>query len=142
MTAKAEIRRRAGQRISSALWGLLVMGVGALTIAAYSGYEIDLELAAIIVLAAIGGWLLVSAAVSGIGRKREIARATAPTVEERVDPARPAPWSRSAEPPLTEQTDEVPPTAEFASATDMDETTNLDVAKTAELRTDGESGRG
>lgn len=91
MTAITNPRRRAGQRISSALWGLLVAGVGGLLIASYSGYEIDLELAAIIVLAAIGGWLLLSAAVSGIGRQREISRATAPTVEERVMPQRTEP---------------------------------------------------
>ncbi|WP_062131721.1 hypothetical protein [Demequina aestuarii] len=112
MSATAAIRRRAGQRISSALWGLLVTGVGGLLIASYSGYEIDLELAAIIVLAAIGGWLLVSAAVSGIGRQREISRATAPTVEERVEPVRPA---------------------ESASGPDVDETSSLDVAPTTEL---------
>lgn len=85
MMTIANPRRRAGQRISSAVWGLLVSGVGVLMIASYSGYEIDLELAAIIVLGAVGAWLLLSAAVSGIGRKREISRATAPTVEERVE---------------------------------------------------------
>lgn len=77
-------RRRAGQRISAVVWGLLVIGAGVLSMYAYSGYAIDLELAAIILLAGLGGWLLLSAAVSGIGRRREIARATAPTVEERV----------------------------------------------------------
>ena len=107
-------RRRAGQRISSALWGLLVAGVGALLIASYSGYEIDLELAAIIVLAAIGGWLLLSAAVSGIGRQREISRATAPTVEERVEPRADRPQGGDSTP---------------------------DLATTAELRTDGEPPR-
>ncbi|WP_144276217.1 hypothetical protein [Demequina sp. NBRC 110053] len=75
-------RRRAGRRISAALWGLLVIGAGILSIVAYSGYEIDLELAAIILLAAVGGWMLLSAAVSGLGRKREAAAATAPVVEE------------------------------------------------------------
>lgn len=86
MMTIANPRRRAGQRFSSALWGLLVAGVGVLLIASYSGYDIDLELATIIVLGSIGGWLVLSAAVSGIGRKREVARATAPTVEERVAP--------------------------------------------------------
>lgn len=86
MMTIANPRRRAGQRVSSAVWGLLVAGAGGLMIAAFSGYEIDLELAAIIVLGAVGAWLLLSAAVSGIGRKREVARATAPTVEERVVP--------------------------------------------------------
>ncbi len=86
MMTIANPRRRAGQRVSSALWGLLVAGVGVLMISAYSGYGIDLELTAIIVLGAIGGWLVLSALVSGIGRKREVARATAPTVEEPVAP--------------------------------------------------------
>ncbi|WP_084105024.1 hypothetical protein [Demequina sp. NBRC 110056] len=78
-------RRRAGQRLSAALWALLVIGAGALSIVAYSGAEIDLELAAIILLAAVGGWMLLSAALSGLGRKREIAAATAPTVEETTE---------------------------------------------------------
>ncbi|MFW7413757.1 hypothetical protein [Demequina sp. SO4-18] len=138
MTSIANPRRRAGQRISSALWGLLVAGMGVLLIASYSGYEIDLELAAIIVLAAIGGWLLLSAAVSGIGRKREISRATAPTVEERVgrtesadSSAAPAPADRagaepreSAEPghaaEATERSD--PGTASAAGEGPTDET--------------------
>lgn len=87
MTTATTLRRRAGQRISAAVWGLLVIGSGALMAAALSGYEIDLQLGAIIVLASVGGWLLLSAAVSGIGRRKEIARATAPTEEEAVEPA-------------------------------------------------------
>jgi len=79
------VRRPAGRRISGALWGLLVTGAGVLLIASLSGFELDFELAAILVLAALGGWLLLSAAVSGIGRKREIAYATSPTVEETVE---------------------------------------------------------
>lgn len=88
MTTATMLRRRAGQRISAAVWGLLVIGSGALMAAALSGYEIDLQLGAIIVLASVGGWLLLSAAVSGIGRRKEIARATAPTVEETAEPDR------------------------------------------------------
>ena len=76
------LRRRAGQRISAALWGLLVIGAGSLMIAALSGYEVDIQLAFIVLLAAVGGWMLLSAAVSGIGRQKEVARATTPTVEE------------------------------------------------------------
>ena len=86
MTTATTLRRRAGQRISATAWGLLVMGSGGLMIAALSGYDIDLQLGAIIVLSAVGAWLLLSAAVSGIGRRKEIARATEPTVEEPAEP--------------------------------------------------------
>ncbi|WP_061960898.1 hypothetical protein [Demequina flava] len=75
-------RRRAGQRISSALWGVLVIGAGVLMVVSFSGHEVDLELLAIILLAALGGWMLLSAALSGLGRKREIRSATAPVEEE------------------------------------------------------------
>ncbi|MDE0572503.1 hypothetical protein ON058_03645 [Demequina sp. B12] len=75
-------RRRIGQRLSSALWGLLVMGAGALMIVSFSGYDVDLELLAIILLGSLGGWLILSAALSGLGRSREVKRATAPVVEE------------------------------------------------------------
>ncbi|WP_062076864.1 hypothetical protein [Demequina globuliformis] len=80
-------RRRAGQRLSSAIWGLLVIGSGALMILTFSGYAVDLELLGIILLASLGGWLMLSAALSGLGRKREIREATAPVVEEPHDDA-------------------------------------------------------
>jgi hypothetical protein len=98
MTTATTLRRRAGQRISAAVWGLLVMGSGALMIAALSGYDIDLQLIAIIVLTAIGGWMLLSAAVSGLGRRKEIARATAPTVEEPAQPTDPTDPEDPADP--------------------------------------------
>ncbi|GIG54752.1 hypothetical protein [Demequina activiva] len=125
MTTALTLRRRAGQRISAAVWGLLVMGSGALMIAALSGYDIDLQLGAIIVLAAVGGWLLLSAAVSGLGRRKEIARATAPTVEEAA-PARPATATEDSEgetAPLTAEDDEASPVDADAatSAQDPDE---------------------
>ena len=82
MITTATPRRRAGQRIASALWGLLVIGAGVTMGVAFSGYEIDLELAAIIALTAVGGWLILSAALSSIGRSREVREATAPVVEE------------------------------------------------------------
>ncbi|MFW2513031.1 hypothetical protein ACNI3K_04575 [Demequina sp. SO4-13] len=138
MMTIADPRRRAGQRISSALWGLLVAGVGVMLIASYSGYDIDLELAAIIVLAAIGGWLLLSAAVSGIGRKREISRATAPTVEERVDPApssevRAAEWHGDASRPDDK--------ADRDDSESQGDAADTEVDTTAELPTDGEPPR-
>ncbi|MFV0287048.1 MAG: hypothetical protein ACK5IM_11820 [Demequina sp.] len=82
MITTATPRRRAGQRIASALWALLVIGAGVMLAVAFSGTDIDLELAAIIALAAVGGWLVLSAALSSIGRSREIREATAPVVEE------------------------------------------------------------
>lgn len=92
MITTATPRRRAGQRIASALWGLLVIGAGVTMAVAFSGYDIDLELAAIIALTAVGGWLILSAALSSLGRKREVREATAPVVEEpHVAPAEPTP---------------------------------------------------
>ena len=64
------IRRRPTERVTSALWGALVAGVGALMIATFSGYEVDLELAGIIALVALGGWLVLSAVLSGKPRER------------------------------------------------------------------------
>ena len=48
-----------------ALWGLIVAATGALMLASFSGYTIDLELALIVALSAVGLWLLLSAALSG-----------------------------------------------------------------------------
>lgn len=79
-------RRRLGQRLSTVLWGVLVIGTGMLMIASFSGHDIDLELAAILLLAGIGGWLLISAALSGLGRRRQVAAATAPVTEEPLTP--------------------------------------------------------
>lgn len=63
-------RRRPTERVTSALWGALVAGVGALMIATFSGYEVDLELAGIIALVALGGWLVLSAVLSSKPRER------------------------------------------------------------------------
>src|SRR5690554_5633174 len=62
------------------------MGAGGLMIATLSGYDIDLQLIAIIVLGALGAWLLLSAALSGLGRQKQVAQATAPVVEEPATP--------------------------------------------------------
>ncbi|WP_084102261.1 hypothetical protein [Demequina sp. NBRC 110051] len=92
MITTATPRRRAGQRIASALWGLLVIGAGVTMAVAFSGYEIDLELAAIIALTAVGGWLILSAALSSIGRSREVRAATAPVAEDTYSaPSEPTP---------------------------------------------------
>lgn len=82
MIATAKLRRRAGQRLTSALWAVLVMGAGGLMIATLSGVEVDLQLLLIIVLGALGVWLLLSAAVAGIDRQKQVMKATAPVAEE------------------------------------------------------------
>ncbi|PKQ25624.1 MAG: hypothetical protein CVT64_09395 [Actinobacteria bacterium HGW-Actinobacteria-4] len=66
------IRRRPADRVTGALWGALVAGVGSLMIATFSGYTIDLELAGIVALAALGGWLVMSAVMSGKPRERAV----------------------------------------------------------------------
>jgi len=63
------LRLRAADRITGALWGIIIATAGALLIAALSGYEIDLELAGIIALSALGGWLLLSALLSATKTK-------------------------------------------------------------------------
>lgn len=63
------LRLSPSARFAGALWGVLVAGAGAVCIAVYSGYDIDLELLGIGVLAAAGVWLLVSALAAGVGRK-------------------------------------------------------------------------
>jgi hypothetical protein len=64
------IRRHASDRITGALWGALVTSVGVLMIATFSGYTVDLELTGIIALVALGGWLVLSAVLSGKPRER------------------------------------------------------------------------
>ncbi|GMA32217.1 hypothetical protein [Litorihabitans aurantiacus] len=58
-----------GPRPGTVIWGLLVIAVGVLTIVASTGISLDLELAAIIGLAAAGGLLLLTA-VLGAARAR------------------------------------------------------------------------
>ncbi len=89
MITTATPRRRAGQRVASALWALLVIGAGVMMAVAFSGTSIDLELTAIIALGAVGGWLVLSAALSSMGRSREVRAATAPVVEEPLYDAAP-----------------------------------------------------
>ena len=66
----AEPRLRASSRVTGALWGAIVTATGATTIAVYSGAEIDLELLVIVVLAATGAWLLLSALATGFRRRK------------------------------------------------------------------------
>lgn len=53
-----------GPRAGTVVWGLLVIAVGALVIVATAGIDVDLQLAAIIGLAAAGVLLLITALVS------------------------------------------------------------------------------
>lgn len=59
------IRRRPAHRLTSALIGAIVTALGVLTIALLSGRDLDTELIAIITLAAIGAWLLITALLAG-----------------------------------------------------------------------------
>lgn len=58
-------RRRPAHRLTSALIGAIVTAVGVLTIALLSGRKLDTELISIIALASVGGWLLITAMISG-----------------------------------------------------------------------------
>ena len=60
------IRRRPVQRLTSALIGAIVSAAGVITIAVLSGNDIDVELMWIIGLAAVGGWLLLTAIMAGM----------------------------------------------------------------------------
>ncbi|MBC7299168.1 MAG: hypothetical protein H5T82_09770 [Demequina sp.] len=60
------IRRRPVQRLTSMLVGATIAALGAITIAVLSGKSIDVELVWIIGLAAVGGWLLLTAVIAGM----------------------------------------------------------------------------
>ncbi len=62
------IRRRPVQRLTSLLIGAVITALGAITIAVLSGQSIDVELVWIIGLAAVGGWLLLTAIMAGMRR--------------------------------------------------------------------------
>ena len=63
-------RLSVSSRLTGALWGAIVAGTGAVGIAVYSGYDLDLGLLVIAVLAAMGLWLVLSALASGLSRPR------------------------------------------------------------------------
>ncbi len=68
-SAPTRARRRLPQRLTTMLWGVLVMAFGGLVIARLSGFDFDLELAGIIALAVLGAWILVSALLSSLLRR-------------------------------------------------------------------------
>lgn len=59
-------RRRPVQRLTSILVGAIITALGAITIAVFSGKSIDVELVWIIGLAAVGGWLMLTAIMAGL----------------------------------------------------------------------------
>ncbi len=61
MSTDTTPRRGAAERVTGVIWGAIVTAVGGFLIAALSGYDIDIELVAIVALAALGAWLLFSA---------------------------------------------------------------------------------
>lgn len=80
-------RRRPVHRLTSALIGAIVTACGALTIALLSGYDLDTELIAIIALATVGGWLLLTALLAGrTPRSQRHAAMVAPVIEEPYTP--------------------------------------------------------
>ncbi|MDN4478180.1 hypothetical protein [Demequina lignilytica] len=64
-------RKPWSERMTGVIWAAIVTAGGGFLIAALSGYDVDLELIAIVALVALGGWLLFSAiAVSMRNRPR------------------------------------------------------------------------
>ncbi|NTV39061.1 MAG: hypothetical protein HGA51_03760 [Demequinaceae bacterium] len=57
-------RRRPAHRLTSALIGAIITALGVLTAALLSGKDLDTELIAIVTLASVGGWLLITAVLS------------------------------------------------------------------------------
>lgn len=57
-------RRRPAHRLTSALIGAIITALGVLTAALLSGRDLDTELIAIVTLASVGGWLLLTALLS------------------------------------------------------------------------------
>jgi hypothetical protein len=58
------VYRPLSRRITTMLWGLAVVAFGAGVIARLNGYTFDMELLAILTLAVLGAWILVSAVVA------------------------------------------------------------------------------
>lgn len=98
MNTQVTPRRGTAERITGAIWGVIVTAVGAFLIAALSGYEVDIELIAIVALAALGGWLLVSAIAAGTrqSRRERAAVGAAAPPESREPASRPASPTESA----------------------------------------------
>lgn len=74
-------RRRPAHRLTSALIGAIITALGVLTGALLSGRDLDTDLIAIVTLASVGGWLLITALLSG-RKPRSGAWAAEPTPVE------------------------------------------------------------
>lgn len=89
-------RKPGAERVTGVIWGAIVATGGGFLIAALSGYEVDLELIAIVALIALGGWLLFSAiAVSMRERPRRATGWQAPDGTPEATPPGEAPAPRS-----------------------------------------------
>lgn len=64
------IRRRAVQRLTSALIGAAIAALGCVTIAALNGRDLDFELVTIIGLGTAGLWLLLTAAAASVRKPK------------------------------------------------------------------------
>lgn len=65
-----ELRLSGMQRVTGALWGLIVTGVAVTAMYALSGAKVNLTNVVIVGLFVLGGWLVVSALASVRPRKR------------------------------------------------------------------------
>ena len=86
--------KSAAERVTGVIWGAIVATGGGFLIAALSGYDVDLELVAIVALIALGGWLLFSAIAVSM---RQRPRAQAAWDVPRQEPATPPDASSPAE---------------------------------------------
>ena len=73
------IRRRLVQRLTSAVVGATVAAFAGVAIATLSGASLDVELVFIIGLAVLGGWLLLTAALTPVRRSASADTYGAPT---------------------------------------------------------------
>jgi len=76
-----ELRLSPMQRVTGALWGLIVTGSAVTAMYALSGHEVNLTNVIIVALFVLGGWLVISALASVRPRKRQ------PDAVVREDPA-------------------------------------------------------
>ena len=65
-----ELRLSPMQRVTGALWGLIVAGAAATAMYALSGNDVNLTNVIIVALFVLGGWLVVSALASVRPRKQ------------------------------------------------------------------------
>lgn len=67
-TKRPIVYKPMSQRVTTMIWGLLVIAFGGGVIAHLSGYSFDVELLGIIALAVLGVWILASAVVGSLRR--------------------------------------------------------------------------